>query len=106
MQPKGSTNNRTERMSSTSQDVEEKGSDEAQSGTGVSVGDFDLGVEIIDNKIKVLVLKKMVDRLMDKLDVEISDEEMESFMKEAIDQVNNNYSAIEVGERRTNESKK
>ncbi len=67
-----------------------------QGGTGLSIGSFDIGVEVVENRIRVRVLERMVESLMRQSNLNITQEEVDRLRKEAIDELNEKYPELGV----------
>lgn len=67
-------------------------------GTGLSIGNFDIGLEVVENRIQLKVLQKMIDRLIAASSVDISQDEVDRFRQEAIQEINEEYPELGVEE--------
>lgn len=68
----------------------------ANGGTGLSIGNFDIGLEVIENRIQVMVLEKMVNRLIAASTVNLDQNDIDRFREEAIDQLNEEYPELGI----------
>jgi len=65
-------------------------------GTGISIGNFDLGIELIENRIRLMVMQEVVNRLIRDSRVDISQDDIDQLRQEAIDQLNEEYPQLGV----------
>jgi hypothetical protein len=70
--------------------------DEPQEGTGIAIGNFDLGNELVENRIRLMVLNALVNRLLEVSDANITQDEVDQMRQDAIDRLNEEYPALGV----------
>jgi len=72
--------------------------DQPDGGTGLAIGNFDLGTELIENRVRVMVLNQLVNRLLNETNVNITQEEVDEMRQNAIDRLNQQYPELGIVE--------
>ena len=61
-------------------------------GTGLAIGDFDIDTNVVQNKVEIMALQRVVDQLAK--GNAVTPDMMETYRDEAIEQLNEEYPAL------------
>jgi len=61
-------------------------------GTGLAIGDFDIGEAVIKNRVRVMALEKVIDKLI--RNEQITPEKYAQLQKEAIQELDEEYPGL------------
>lgn len=60
-------------------------------GTGIAIGNFDIGLETVENRIQLMVIDRILRTLVQQANLPINQEDIEEMREEAIDDLNEQY---------------
>lgn len=63
-------------------------------GTGLAIGNFDIGTHVVQNKVEIMALSRVVDQLAK--GNAVTPEMMDQYRQEAIDQLNQEYPELGI----------
>ena len=67
-----------------------------QGGTGLAIGSFDIGLEVVENRIQLSVLEKLVNKLIHHSSLNVNQSDIDRLRKEAIEELNEEYPELGV----------
>jgi hypothetical protein len=65
-------------------------------GTGLAIGGFDIGVEVVENRIQLSVLEKIVNKLIQHSSLKVDQSDINQLRKEAVEELNEEYPDLGV----------
>lgn len=63
-------------------------------GTGLAIGNFDIGTQVVQNKVEIMALQRVVDQLA--RGNTVTPEMMRQFRDEAVEQLNEEYPELGI----------
>ena len=68
-------------------------------GTGLAIGSFDIGLEVVENRIQLSVLEKIVNKLIQQSPLSMNQSDIDRLRKEAIEELNEEYPELGIEQR-------
>lgn len=65
-------------------------------GTGISIGNFDLGLEVVENRIQLMVMNKIINHLLTHSSADITQQQIDEMRREAVEELNREYPELGI----------
>ena len=72
--------------------------DQPDQGTGLAIGNFDLGNELVENRVRIMVLNQIVNRLINATAANITQDEVDQMRQDAVARLNEQYPELGIQE--------
>lgn len=64
--------------------------------SGLSFGDFDIGVELVQNRLEIMYLRKLLGIVIEKAEIDIDEDELRDIKSRVASEFNDEYKEIDI----------